>query len=301
MKDEFNSAEYKSSDSAIHDYGDVSFEQSDEHSDTFSYQQQQHVSAQSNQAELPPYPRISKYYRIKWFVDVIIVVLTSWFIVPVILISMILVRLTSRGPIFYTQTRCGINGKLFKMIKIRSMVIDAENGKPKWSRGNDPRVTTVGRIMRKLHIDEMPQIINVLRGEMTVIGPRPERPEFVKKLKTKIQGYEYRMCVLPGLTGYAQVNWQADNGLEDVQRKLILDLEYIEDVNIWFDFRILLATIKFPRKLCGVYQIAENSRWSNFFNLHNEHESVILSSSHNVNNVDNAKSTNADNVKSTTE
>ncbi|MDR2644023.1 MAG: sugar transferase [Planctomycetaceae bacterium] len=236
---------------------------------------------QSEELPLPPQPRISGYYRIKWVIDVLIVVFTAWFIVPTILIFMFLVRLTSRGPIFYTQVRCGLNGKPFKMIKIRSMIVDAETNKPKWSKDNDPRITSVGRIMRKLHIDELPQIVNVLRGEMTVIGPRPERPEFVEKLSLKIPGYEYRMCVLPGMTGYAQVNWRADNGLEDVQRKLILDLEYIEDVTIWFDFRILLATINFPRKLCGIYQTAENSRWSAFINLRNDHESVILSSSHN--------------------
>ncbi|MDR2171301.1 MAG: sugar transferase [Planctomycetaceae bacterium] len=240
-------------------------------------------SCNSAQQIIPPHPHISNYYKIKWYVDVIIIVLTLWFIVPITLISMLLVRLTSRGPIFYTQIRCGLNGKPFKMIKIRSMIVDAEQGgKPKWSNGNDPRITTIGRIMRKLHIDEFPQIINVLRGEMTVIGPRPERPEFVEKLKLKIPGYEYRMCVLPGMTGYAQVNWKADNGIEDVQRKLILDLEYIEDVTPWFDFRILLATINFPRKLCGIHQTAENSRWSSVINLHNEHESVVLSSSHNV-------------------
>ncbi|MDR1290786.1 MAG: sugar transferase [Planctomycetaceae bacterium] len=239
-------------------------------------------SDSTNAVAPPPLPRISGYYRIKWFVDVLIVVLTSWFIVPTILLFMLLVRLTSKGPIFYTQVRCGLNGKPFDMIKIRSMIVDAEmGGKPKWSRSNDPRITIVGRIMRKLHIDELPQIINVLRGEMTVIGPRPERPEFVEKLRAKIPGYEYRLCVLPGITGYAQINWQADNGLEDVQRKLILDLEYIENVTAWFDFRILLATIRVPRKLCGTYQTAENSKWSHNINLYNEHESVVLSSSHN--------------------
>ncbi|MDR1923091.1 MAG: sugar transferase [Planctomycetaceae bacterium] len=232
--------------------------------------------------KMPPAPRISWYYRIKWFVDVLIVILTSWYIVPTILLFMLLVRLTSKGPIFYTQVRCGLNGKEFKMIKIRSMVVDAEaGGKATWSRGNDPRITTVGRIMRKMHIDELPQIWNVLRGEMAVIGPRPERPEFVEKLKNAVPGYEYRMLVLPGMTGYAQVNWQADNGLEDVHRKLILDLEYIEDVTPFFDFRILLATIRCPRKLCGIYQTAENSRWSKVIGLLNEHESVMLSSSQN--------------------
>lgn len=242
------------------------------------------VSQQSDVlVEFPPCPKISRYYCVKWYIDVLIVILTSWFIVPTIVLFMFLVRVTSRGPIFYTQVRCGLNGKPFKMIKIRSMVVDAEiGGKPKWARGDeDPRITTVGRIMRKLHIDELPQIVNVLRGEMTVIGPRPERPEFVKKLSAKIPGYEYRLRVLPGMTGYAQVNRQADNGIEDVERKLILDLEYIEDVTAWFDFRILLATIKFPRKLCGIYQTAENSRWSSYINLHEEHESVVLSSAHN--------------------
>lgn len=233
-------------------------------------------------------PTVSRYYRIKWFVDFFITIVTLPIIGPTILLFMLLVKLSSKGPVIYTQIRCGKDGKPFKMYKIRSMVVDAEAGKgATWAQSlEDPRITMVGRIMRKLHIDEMPQIYNVWRGEMCVIGPRPERPEYVVKLKEQVPGYEYRMLVLPGLTGYAQLNWQADLGLEDVHRKLILDFEYIEGVSPWFDFRILLGTaLQFVRcryfdrlalRLCGICRNAEDSPWADKIGLLHEHKSVVL-------------------------
>jgi lipopolysaccharide/colanic/teichoic acid biosynthesis glycosyltransferase len=219
-------------------------------------------------------PRISRYYQFKWYVDVFVSIVTLPVIGSVILLFMLLTRLTSQGPVIYTQIRCSKDGKPFKMYKIRSMIADAEaKSGVVWAAGKkDPRITTVGRIMRKLHIDELPQIVNVWRGEMTVIGPRPERPEFVERLKKEIPGYEYRMLVLPGLTGYAQLNRPADTDLKDVRKKLILDLEYIEHVSLWFDFRILLGTafkfIRFkyfdrlPLKLCGICRDPEDSPWA---------------------------------------
>lgn len=233
-------------------------------------------------------PKISKYYRIKHCIDLTVMILTLPVIGLLIIVFSIIVKLTSKGPVFYTQIRCGKDGKPFKMFKIRSMVVNAEVGKgATWSRGHDPRVTTVGRIMRRLHIDELPQIYNVWRGEMDVIGPRPERPEFVDKLKNQVPGYENRMLVRPGMTGYAQLNWKADTGLEDVHRKLILDLEYIETVGFWFDMRLLLGTAfqffpsryfgVWPLKACGIYQTAENSPWAEKIGLLDDHASVVLS------------------------
>ncbi|GHT40227.1 hypothetical protein FACS189443_0270 [Planctomycetales bacterium] len=218
--------------------------------------------------------QVSKYYRFKWYADVAVSIITLPVIGSVILLFMLLTRLTSQGPVIYTQTRCGKDGKPFKMYKIRSMIVDAEADGAQWALvgGRDPRITAVGRIMRKLHIDELPQIVNVWRGEMTVIGPRPERPEFVGKLKNEIPCYEYRMSVLPGLTGYAQLNRPADTDLKDVRKKLILDLEYIESVSFWFDMRILTGTFfkffrtkhfdRLPLKMCGICRNPEDSPWA---------------------------------------
>ncbi|MGL4595292.1 MAG: sugar transferase [Thermoguttaceae bacterium] len=222
---------------------------------------------------------VSKYYSIKWYVDFMVMIITLPVIGSTILFFMLLVRLTSKGPILYTQNRSGKDGKEFKMYKIRSMVIDAEaQSGAVWAGKSDPRITWVGRIMRRVHIDELPQIYNVWKGEMTVIGPRPERPEIVEKLKIEIPGYEQRLQVPPGMTGYAQLNLPADNDLDDVRRKLALDFEYIETVTFWFDMRILAGTAfqfirfryfdKLPRILCGIYRNPNTSPWAEQVGLH---------------------------------
>jgi len=234
-------------------------------------------------------PQVSKYYRYKWYVDFVISILTLPVIGPIILIFLFLTWLTSKGPVVYTQIRCSKEGKPFKMYKIRSMVVDAEaRGVAVWAKKQDPRVTALGRIMRKFHIDEMPQIVNVWRGEMTVIGPRPERPELVAQLKKEIVGYEQRMAVLPGLTGYAQLNRPSDTALKDVRKKLILDLEYIERASFWFDMRILLGTaFKFvriknkrfdtlPLRIFGVYCDPQASPWANKISIEDFDDSTII-------------------------
>jgi lipopolysaccharide/colanic/teichoic acid biosynthesis glycosyltransferase len=231
-------------------------------------------------------PKISRYYRFKKYVDFVFVFFIAMILAPLILFFVFLVAITSRGPIFYSQIRCGKNGKPFKMYKIRSMVVDAEAGGVIWSQDNDQRVTSVGRIMRKLHIDELVQLYNVLRGDMALVGPRPERPEFVEVLKEQVPCYEYRMLVLPGMSGFAQLNYSADTGLEDVYRKLILDLEYIEDASFCLDMRMLAGTFfqflctkfskSFPLKVFGVYRNAETSRWVNQIGLLNQHKSIAL-------------------------
>jgi lipopolysaccharide/colanic/teichoic acid biosynthesis glycosyltransferase len=234
-------------------------------------------------------PQVSKYYRYKWYVDIAVSIITLPIIGFVILFFMFLTWLTSKGPVIYTQMRSGKDGKPFKMYKIRSMVVDAEaQGQAVWAGKRDPRITAVGRFMRRLHIDELPQIVNVWRGEMTVIGPRPERPEIIEQLKKESPGYEYRMLVLPGLTGYAQLNRPSDNDLRDVRKKLILDFEYIEGVSFWFDMRILLGTaLKFvriknkrydriPLKIIGIYRDPHQSPWADIIGDEDFDDTTII-------------------------
>lgn len=172
---------------------------------------------------------------------------------PLMVLLGVLVRLTSRGPAIYRQTRVGKHGKPFELYKLRSMVRDAEKDGPKWAAQKDSRVTLLGRLLRKFHLDELPQLFNVLKGEMALVGPRPERPEFVEELRKKIPDYMRRLEVLPGITGLAQLNLPPDTNLESVRRKLVLDLEYIRSAGIWMDLSIILCTscrlVKFSERL----------------------------------------------------
>ena len=161
---------------------------------------------------------------------------------PVICICWFLVRLTSKGPGLFRQTRVGYLGEEFQVLKLRTMRIDAEANGPQWSNSRDPRVTRLGRLYRKLHLDELPQLFNVVRGEMVLTGPRPERPEFVHLLSQEIPNYEDRLSVKPGITGLAQVNLPPDSDLESVEKKQTLDLHYIENATFWFDQRLLAST-----------------------------------------------------------
>jgi lipopolysaccharide/colanic/teichoic acid biosynthesis glycosyltransferase len=162
---------------------------------------------------------------------------------PLIAASALIVKLTSRGPAFYTQTRVGRHGRLFTIYKIRTMIHNCESlTGPRWSMPGDPRITWVGRLLRLSHLDELPQLLNVLRGEMSLIGPRPERPEFVPDLDRAIPCYRNRLVIRPGVTGLAQVNLPADTDLHSVRRKLAYDFYYIQQVNPWLDLRILLCT-----------------------------------------------------------
>jgi lipopolysaccharide/colanic/teichoic acid biosynthesis glycosyltransferase len=164
---------------------------------------------------------------------------------PLIVLLVVVVRLTSRGPGLYRQERVGKGCRRFLMYKIRSMRVDAEvRTGPVWAlAGCDPRITAVGYWLRRSHLDELPQLFNVLRGEMSLVGPRPERPEFVAVLTDAIPGYLDRLQVLPGITGLAQVNLPADCDVDSVQRKLVLDREYLARANFWLDVRILLCTL----------------------------------------------------------
>ncbi|HYF48765.1 MAG TPA: sugar transferase [Planctomycetota bacterium] len=163
---------------------------------------------------------------------------------PLMLLFAILVRVTSRGPALYSQERVGLAGKTFTIYKFRSMRTDAEKDGIKWATTNDDRVTPVGRFMRKTRIDELPQLVNVLKGDMSMVGPRPERPQFVEKLKQEIPFYEMRHMMRPGLSGWAQVRYRYGSSIEDSHEKLRYDLYYIKNYSVFLDLTILLETTK---------------------------------------------------------
>lgn len=185
------------------------------------------------------------YSRVlKRFFDITIAIPGILICLPMWLIVGILVKVDSRGPIFYFQSRAGEGGNLFKIIKFRSMVFNAEsNTGPIWSNQEDSRITSVGKIIRRLHIDETPQFINILKGNMSVVGPRPERPFFVEKLKKTYPFYTRRLKIRPGVTGWAQINQPFDTNIKDVHQKLKYDFYYIENLSLKLDFHILFRTI----------------------------------------------------------
>ena len=163
---------------------------------------------------------------------------------PFVFMTALLIKLESPGPVLYRQKRVGWDEKEFDLIKFRSMRQDAETNGAVWAQENDPRVTRVGRIIRKLRIDELPQLWNVLNGDMSFVGPRPERPEFVKILKEEIPYYSLRHSMRPGITGWAQVNYRYGASKEDALEKLQYDLYYIKNMSMFLDFYILLRTVR---------------------------------------------------------
>jgi exopolysaccharide biosynthesis polyprenyl glycosylphosphotransferase len=182
--------------------------------------------------------------KVKRSFDIVVSLLGLLFLGPLMLTGMIALKLTSRGPMFYKQTRCGRFGKLFQVIKLRSMSVDAEKNGAVWSKTNDSRVTPVGKILRKYRIDEIPQLINVLRGEMSFVGPRPERPEFMSDLASEIPYFQERLMVQPGITGWAQVNYPYGASIEDARRKLEYDLYYTKNMGVFLDIFVLLDTVR---------------------------------------------------------
>ncbi|HEX2942731.1 MAG TPA: sugar transferase, partial [Rhodopila sp.] len=164
---------------------------------------------------------------------------------PLMLLTAIAIRLDSPGPVLYAQRRTGQYGKPFTLLKFRSMAVNAEaGGKPCWAQRHDPRITRVGRFIRSTRIDELPQLLHVLRGEMSLVGPRPERPHFVEQLTQAIPFYEQRGYVKPGLTGWAQVNFPYGASIEDSREKLAYDLYYVKNRSVALDIAILFATIR---------------------------------------------------------
>jgi len=164
---------------------------------------------------------------------------------PLMLLTAVLIRIDSPGPVLYRQQRTGLHGTPFTLLKFRSMMIDAEKGgNPRWATQQDPRITRIGSFVRPMRIDELPQLINVLRGEMSMIGPRPERPHFVEQLGRIIPFYGERSYVKPGITGWAQVNYPYGASVEDARQKLSYDLYYVKNRSLLLDLFILLATIR---------------------------------------------------------
>jgi lipopolysaccharide/colanic/teichoic acid biosynthesis glycosyltransferase len=182
-------------------------------------------------------------------------------LLPVILLVALVVRLTSKGPVLYSQTRVGVDrrfrrassydrrghdygGRLFRMYKFRTMRVDAEaDGRAVWAQKKDPRTTSMGRILRKTRLDELPQLYNVLRGDMNIVGPRPERPTIFDELRANIEEYPYRQRVKPGITGWAQINQSYDACVDDVRRKVHFDLEYLRRQGLLEDLRIMSLTL----------------------------------------------------------
>lgn len=203
------------------------------------------------------------YSSVKRFVDVVIAVLALTIFALMLPLLAFLIKIDSRGPVFFAQDRIGMNrrrdrhnfggqdqrkvlhpGRPFRILKLRTMYTDAEKDGPKWASRGDSRVTRIGRILRKSRLDEVPQFLNVLRGEMSLIGPRPERLCFIRKLEKEIPHYRDRLKVLPGITGLAQVQNGYDISTESVCRKVSLDRTYIRQSGVRADCRILLSTVK---------------------------------------------------------
>jgi len=187
------------------------------------------------------------YSRVIAFVGLVV-------LCPVLLATALAVRLSSAGPVLFRQVRAGRHNVPFLLFKFRSMHHDAEAGTGAvWAQENDPRVTRVGRLLRKYRLDELPQLFNVLRGEMSIVGPRPERPEFVELLAEEIPFYRHRLSVKPGITGWAQINYRYGNTVEDTIVKLEYDLYYIKNVSPQLDFFIMFHTLKTMLLTRGAY------------------------------------------------
>lgn len=163
--------------------------------------------------------------------------------IPVLFLIALAVKLDSKGPALYAQERVGRFGETFKIYKFRSMQVDAEATGAVWCAGNkDPRMTRVGRFLRRTHLDELPQLWNVVKGDMSLVGPRPERPQFVEELVREVPGYDDRLLIKPGITGLAQVHYQYDQSVADVRRKLRFDTFYIKRMCLMLDAKIMVWT-----------------------------------------------------------
>ncbi len=179
------------------------------------------------------------------FMDVLISTVLLFATLPLMALVAVLIKLESAGPVFYSQRRVGQHGKVFSLRKFRSMAVNAEvSGAPIWAAKNDPRVTRIGRMIRRTRIDELPQLLNVLSGSMSFIGPRPERPHFVDRLSTVIPSYADRACLKPGITGWAQVKYPYGASVEDARMKLAYDLYYVKNRSIFMNLLILVLTIR---------------------------------------------------------
>ena len=181
---------------------------------------------------------------LKRVIDIVIALLVLVPLSPVWVVFALAIKIDSRGPIFYRQERVGFEGQHFIAYKFRSMVKDAESMTgPVWARHDDPRVTRMGRFLRRFRLDEIPQFINALKGDMSVVGPRPERPYFVQKLMDEFPFYYRRHKMRPGITGWAQIKHSYDSSLDDVRQKLKYDFAYIENYSLTLDFLVMIRTV----------------------------------------------------------
>jgi len=193
-------------------------------------------TGRGRQAKLSEFTRTA----VHWLVALIGAILS----LPIVLLTAVLIKLESRGPVFYKQERVGKNGRTFVLSKFRSMRVDAEQDGPVWATKHDSRTTRVGRVIRKIRVDEIPQFWNILKGEMSFVGPRPERPHFVAQLAEEIPFYEQRHLIAPGLTGWAQIKYPYGASIEDARQKLQYDLFYIKNQSLLMDAVILFETVK---------------------------------------------------------
>jgi sugar transferase (PEP-CTERM system associated) len=189
--------------------------------------------------------RVSRLTRMmKRAIDLTLALMLAILAAPAMLVTALAVRLESGAPVLYCQERVGENGRTFTLFKFRSMRRDAESGTPIWAKDGDVRITRVGRVIRLTRLDELPQLWNVLRGDMSFVGPRPERPYFVAELARHIPFYQQRHAVKPGITGWAQVKYRYGASLEDAMEKLRYDLYYIKHLSVFFDLTIVFDTVK---------------------------------------------------------
>lgn len=219
---------------------------------------------QSGSWEADDIAEVSAYHRRKRLLDIGLATLAAIPLFPIALLVALAVRMDSRGSILYAQERVGLDrrrangptpirgnrrkkagyGRPFTIYKFRTMYQGAENGTGAvWASADDPRITPVGKVLRQYRLDELPQLINVFRGDMNLVGPRPERPTIVTELRKEIPHYQQRHRTLPGITGHAQVNLQYDASLDDVRKKVDHDLEYLKKASAWEDFKIMIKTI----------------------------------------------------------
>ena len=192
-----------------------------------------------------------KKYRIKRIGETLLALFLIFLTLPFICFFAILIKLEDNGPVFYIQKRCGIAGRVFDLLKLRTMKIDAERDGIRWSSKNDKRVTRIGSFLRVTRFDEIPQLFSVLKGDMSLIGPRPERPEIDKFLISKISNYNLRYLVKPGISGWSQVNYPYGASVEDAKNKLSYDIFYIKNHSTILDIFIMFETIRLVLNLRG--------------------------------------------------
>ena len=187
----------------------------------------------------------NRFMMFKNIMDRLMAALGLVLLMPLLAVLCLIIKLTSKGPVFFQQERVGQNGRHFNILKLRTMVHDAESTTgPIWAQDNDPRITPIGRFLRLSHLDEIPQLFNVLWGNMSLVGPRPERPVFVEQFKSQIPDYAARLSVKPGITGLAQVYHSYDSTLRDVRKKLAYDLLYINKMCMMTDVIIIFLTVR---------------------------------------------------------